>query len=382
MRRVATVLLLAGSLVGCASSANEPSLSHWRVEQDISPPKRCEPLTADQELVLGLSQEMANERRWHAALANLERLPSDIPQVRLSKARLLRLLGHVDEAQALYGSLLYSCLVADAQHGLGQIEASRRNYPQAQQHLRAAASLSPANETIRNDLGVVYMNQRQLPEARFELLTAMELDGNSRRAAQNMLVLLVYQGNWQGARELVSARGLSSEDFKRAEQRARDMREQDARALTSTKAPDGQLLATPEPAGMAAALASLPTPAAAGPLVRSATAPAGESVAAAASVPVAAPTPAAAPAPVAVPTPAPLRAFVTESASSARNVAPMSLSAAVRAWSGEQATTVAGDMPESIHDAQPAPSAGARPIVCRSTEASTPGLTVMQCQPE
>src|SRR5699024_6670868 len=71
MKRVTAMLLLAGSLAGCASNA--VSESPWLVQRDMNAPKSCEPLTADQELVLGLSQEMADAGRRHAALANLER---------------------------------------------------------------------------------------------------------------------------------------------------------------------------------------------------------------------------------------------------------------------------------------------------------------------
>lgn len=371
MKRITAMLLLAGSLAGCAS--NSVSESPWLVQRDMNAPKSCEPLTADQELVLGLSQEMADAGRRHAALANLERLPSDVPQVRLSKARLLRLLGHGSEAETLYSSLLNSCLVADANHGLGQIEAARGSYPAAQGYLRNAASLSPANEAIRNDLGVVYLNQRQLSEARFELLTAMELEESSRRAAQNMLTLLVYQGNWQAARELVTAKGLSSADFSRAEQRARDMRNQDARAPAVAMQP----LATPDPAGTAAAVASLGTPAAATQPVRSvATAPV--SVAAA---PAPVPVTTLAPVPASAPAPTPVRAFVAAStAAPARTTTPIPLAAAARAWAAEEAAT-ADDAPEQTHK-QPAPSAGARPIVCRSSGSSTPGLAIMECLPE
>lgn len=417
MRKVTTVLLLAGALTGCAGTTGEQS--PWLVQRDLNPPKRCEPLTADQELVLGLSQEMASAGRHHAALANLERLPDELPQVRLSKARLLRLLGHGSEAEALYGSLLGSCLVADAHHGLGQIDATRRNYPSAQQHLRAAASLSPANESIRNDLGVVYMNQRQLAEARFELLTAMELNENSRRAAQNLLTLLVYEGNWQGARELVNARGLSSDDFKRAEQRARTMRNNDANAQAPALA--GQPLATAQPAG----IAQVTAPAATDPRIHSAaTVPA----AAPAPVPVSAPAPAqgaagadglakaavpsqepirvplaaaaqwpahaadAAPVSAATQAPAPARTAVpvsaavqwpaaAQTAAPARPVTPMPLAVAAQAWATEEAGVAAGAA-NPVRGVQQTPSTGARPIVCRSSEANASRPSVMECHPE
>lgn len=400
MRRVTAVLLLAGTLAGCASANG--SQSPWLVQRDLSPPRNCEPLTADQELVLGLSQEMATARRWHAALANLERLPGDVPQVRLSKARLLRLLGHSSEAEVLYGSLLQSCLMADARHGLGQIEASQHNYAKAQEHLRVAASQSPANESIRNDLGVVYLNQRLLAEARFELLTAMELNENSKRAAQNMLTLLVYEGNWQGAQQLVSARGLSSDDFKRAEQRAQSMRSEDASVPTPMSVVATRPLATPEPAGTAVAVASMAAPVAPAPRVQSITtvpAAAPTSARSAVIAPTRAPVPvseaavalpvrtavAPAPAPVSAPVPvsavAPAPVHVSEVvAAPTRTVAPMSVAVAARVWAAEEAAQGDGAANQS-REVQRASSADALPIVCRPSGSSVSPRSVMECLP-
>lgn len=361
MRRTTAVLLLAGTLVGCAThSANE---SPWLVQRDTNMPRSCEPLTADQELVLGLSQEMASAGRRHAALANLERLPNEVPQVRLSKARLLRVLGHGSEAEMLFHGLLNSCLAADANHGLGQIEASRGSYPQAQSYLRTAASLSPASEAIRNDLGVVYMNQRRLSEAQFELLTAMELGDHSRRAAMNMLTLLVYQGQWQAAQELVAARGLSSADFKQAEQRAQAMRSQDAPETAALAAPTALVppLVTPEPAGTAAAVASLVTPV---------------TPVAAGQRPRAHPDPV----PVAKPAPIPLSAIQPAAQAPARTSAPMRLSDAARAWAVEEAPASAAAAAQ--REVQSRSSAGRRPIVCRSSGEGSLRQAIMECLPE
>lgn len=364
MRRATAVLLLAGTLVGCAThSANE---SPWLVQRDTNMPRSCEPLTADQELVLGLSQEMASAGRRHAALANLERLPNEVPQVRLSKARLLRVLGHGSEAEMLFHGLLNSCLAADANHGLGQIEASRGSYPQAQSYLRTAASLSPANEAIRNDLGVVYMNQRRLSEAQFELLTAMELGDHSRRAAMNMLTLLVYQGQWQAAQELVAVRGLSSADFKQAEQRAQAMRSQDAPETAAPAVPTTIVppLVTPEPAGTAAAVASLVTPVT--PVTPVA---AGQRLRAHPD-----------PVPVAKPAPIPLSAVQPAAQAPARTSAPMRLSDAARAWAVEEAPASAAAAPQ--REVQSRSSAGRRPIVCRSSGEGSLRQAIMECLPE
>lgn len=343
MRRVTAVLLIAGALTGCASN---PSESPWLVQRELNPPKSCEPLTGDQELVLGVSQEMAIAGRRHAALANLERLPSNLPPVRLSKARLLRLLGHGNEAETLYASLLSSCLVSDAHHGLGQLEASRGNNIKAQEHLRAAASLAPANDAIRNDLGVVYLNQRQLAKARFELLTAMELNEGSNRAAINMLTLLVYQGNWQAARDLVRTKGLSADEFGKAEQRAKVMRAKDVAQVAGEGQPARVAVAAP-------AQVVAPT-------------------AVSAKVPAAAPAQVVAPAAVSARAPA---------AAPARAATPISLSVAARTWALEEAAPVGGAA-NQIRNVQQESSAGVRPIVCRSSGASASRLSVMECLPE
>lgn len=364
MRQAAAVLLLAGSLIGCAGNAVDES--PWLVQRDTAAPRSCEPLTADQELVLGLSREMAGSGSLHAALANLERLPSDLPQGRLSKAQLLRLLGHSSEAEALYAGLLNSCLVADARHGLGQIAAARGDYAEAQEYLRSAASLAPANQAIRNDLGVVYMNQGRMSEARFELLTAMELAENSRGVAVNMLTLLMYEDNWQAAQELVAAKGLSSSDFSRAEQRARSMRSQSGNAAAPASMGSAQPLATPDPVGMAEAVASLTAPAEASVPGRSV-----GTTAAAVSAADAAPVKKLAPAPT------PLRAFAAESVpASART--PQPLATAVQAWTGEQTTTApSGQQAENVQQA----ATGARPLICRSRE-SGDGRAVLECLTE
>ncbi|WP_205342647.1 hypothetical protein [Denitrificimonas caeni] len=218
MKHIAVIMLLAGSLVGCAGQASSP----WLVKRENSKPKSCQPLTSDQELVLGLSQEIASSGRLHAALANLERLPENLPEARLRKAQLLRMLGR-SEAEQLYADLVNSCLAADAHHGLGQIEVARKNYNEALHHLRIATRLSPANDAMRNDLGVAYLNLRLLPEAHFELMTAMELNETDTRAAQNMLTLLIYQDKWQHARDLVARKKLTTAHFRAAEQRARTL---------------------------------------------------------------------------------------------------------------------------------------------------------------
>lgn len=198
-------------LSGCASDG-----ARWL---DQATGSSCAKPTSDQELALNMAQDMADEGRLHASLAHLESLPPTLPEVRLRKARVLRLLGS-SEAEPLYKSLLGTCRAAEGEHGLGQIAAGRGDNNQALTHLQAAVKLSPTDEKIRNDLGVVYLNQRQLDQARFQFLTAIELKQSDTLAALNLVTLLIYQDDWTQAAELVSRTGLTPDQVSDAQGRA------------------------------------------------------------------------------------------------------------------------------------------------------------------
>lgn len=249
MRRVSGLLLVVGALSGCAGNSLE---SPWLIQREMSQPPACTPLTREQELAINLSQQMQEAGNLHAALANLERLPPELPEARLRKARILRVLGR-PEAQALYQGLLGTCLLADAHHGLGQLAAGAGRYPEAVEHLKRAVSLSPTNDAMRNDLGVVYLNLRQLPQARFELTTALELNEGDARPAENLLTLLIYENRWTEASALVTRRQMTPAQFREAEQRAQQMRRDDQQAA-------GQAPAAPAPAPKPAALPAQPQP--------------------------------------------------------------------------------------------------------------------------
>lgn len=215
MKAVIAILGLA-LLTGCATDGSAP----WLAQATGG---SCAKPSSDQELTLNLAQDMADEGRLHASLANLEGLPPSLPQVRLRKARVLRLLGR-DEAEPLYKSLLGTCLAAEGEHGLGQLAAARGDNNLALTHLQAAVKLSPTDEKIRNDLGVVYLNQLKLNEARFQFLTAMELKQSDSLAALNMVTLLIYQDDWTQAAALVSRTGLTPDQVSGAQARAEKLK--------------------------------------------------------------------------------------------------------------------------------------------------------------
>jgi Flp pilus assembly protein TadD len=199
-------------LSGCASDGSAP----WLAQATGA---SCAKPTSDQELALNMAQDMADEGRLHASLANLESLPPNLAEVRLRKARVLRLLGS-SEAEPLFKSLQGTCRAAEGEHGLGQLAAARGDNKQALAHLQAAVKLSPTDEKIRNDLGVVYLNQLKLEQARFQFLTAIELKQSDTLAALNMVTLLIYQDDWTQAAALVSRTGLTPDQVNDAQARA------------------------------------------------------------------------------------------------------------------------------------------------------------------
>ncbi|KAF2408320.1 tetratricopeptide repeat protein [Pseudomonas antarctica] len=183
----------------------------------------CSKPSSDQELSLNLADEMAGDGKLHASLANLQSLPANLPQVRLRQAKAYRLLGR-SEAEPLYRSLIGTCMAAEGEHGLGQIASAKGDNGQAMAHLQRASRLAPTDEKIRNDLGVVYLNQRRLEDARFEFMTAMELKQSDPLAAVNLVTLLIYQDNWKQAAQLVSQMGLSPEQVTEAQARAEKLK--------------------------------------------------------------------------------------------------------------------------------------------------------------
>jgi len=231
------IVLCAGALAGCAGQLFAPS-GFSGAPAEV----RCqsEP-NQEQDLALSLAQEMASEGRLHAALAHLQRLPHDSPEVRLRKARVLRSLGR-EEARAQYQSLLSTCLAAAGEHGLGQLAAARGDQVEARERLERAAHMEPTDARVRNDLGVIYLRQGRTEDARFEFLTALELDQKSQVAALNLLTLLFYADQWQPAAELISRQGFSADQVRKAEARARNLKSVSVAALPEA----GEPLPTPD----------------------------------------------------------------------------------------------------------------------------------------
>src|SRR5450830_52915 len=119
---ITAVALLA--LGGCASDGRTP----WTAM--LGQGGSCAKPDADQELSLNLADDMANEGKLHASLANLQNLPESLDAVRLRKARVYRQLGR-SEAGAAYRRLAGTWRGGEGQDGLGQLAAARNDNGQA-----------------------------------------------------------------------------------------------------------------------------------------------------------------------------------------------------------------------------------------------------------
>lgn len=218
MKYTISIVLLGASLLvsGCSSMGNSASRQA----------NQCGPLEQEQQLAVQLASDMADQGRLHAALAHLEQLPEKLPEVRLRKAMILRKLED-PQATPLYESLLNSCVAAEAHHGLGQIAAINGNYEQALTRMQAAANLYPSSFTIRNDLGFVYLQRRELDKARFEFMTALELSQDDTLPLENLLTLLMYEDRWQESSALLREGRATAQDYQRAEARARQLQLED-----------------------------------------------------------------------------------------------------------------------------------------------------------
>lgn len=210
-------VLCAALLSGCAAHQVTAGFAADNGEDCANKP------TQEQELGLNLAKEMADEGRLYAALAHLQGLPQSSPEVRLRQARIMRNIGR-GEAQALYQSLIGTCLTAAGEQGLGQLAAARGDQAEATQRLERAASLAPTDAKIRNDLGVVYLNQNRTDDARFEFLTAVELSQSDTLPATNLLALLFVEDKSQQAADLVSRLHLSATQVREALTRSQQLK--------------------------------------------------------------------------------------------------------------------------------------------------------------
>lgn len=180
----------------------------------------CRELPAADSTRLTMIRQALAAGRPHAALAYLDEAASDAPEAQLLRADALRQTGRAEAAARLYEGLRGSCLAGFAHQGLGLIARRAGRIDESAGHLRRARLALPTDTAIRNDYGEVLLARGEQGEAVHEFLTAIELGPNDRRAASNLLFVLVRAGDEGKAADFARQAGLSAEEVAAVRRRA------------------------------------------------------------------------------------------------------------------------------------------------------------------
>jgi len=216
MRAESTGLLLAALLLcGCAAdgAARAPGGAALRPAAASAAPQSSNPdelasLGDDRQTSRGvytdLIRSMLAQQQYYAALAHIQeqqRRDEGNDELRFLEAETRRQLGQVVEADKLYRKLLRGEWAAQSYRGLGLLHAAR-NLPAATQFLREAVQRQPTSAEMRNDLGYALMSGGRYREALPEIATAVELDRNSAKARNNLIILLILTHDEAGVKKV------------------------------------------------------------------------------------------------------------------------------------------------------------------------------------
>jgi Flp pilus assembly protein TadD len=210
-------------LAACATSS-EPNIERGAIRSVGALPASSPQAEAasNRAIHTDLIRDMLAQGQYYAALAHLEdqkRASGDTKELQLLEAEARRKLGQTNDAIRLYNGLIKTEYDGEAHHGLGLI-VFKTNPREAVQHLRIAVQRRPTDAQFRNDLGYALMESGAYKEALPQLATAVELDQTNTKARNNLVVLLLLNGDEARARQVVQGTGISDEKFEELRRRA------------------------------------------------------------------------------------------------------------------------------------------------------------------
>lgn len=180
--------------------------------------------SADIGLRMDMIRQQMEDGRSRSALAHLDESGFDYAEAALMRGDALRDVGRRDRSDAVYETLAGGCLAADAFHGMARNAVARGDRDQALVLMRQARDARPTDAEIRNDLGYLLILEGKPKPAREELLTALELGGTGRRAASNLVMLMMQEGRVVEAERLARRYDLDDELVARLRRLATDER--------------------------------------------------------------------------------------------------------------------------------------------------------------
>jgi Flp pilus assembly protein TadD len=190
---------LVAFMVGCSNagigrtSGADPQAEGSRCDGDLGPSGNTR---------LAAIQQLLQDGKPYAALAELDGLGAETPKASWLRADALRRIDRHAEAQARYTQLLNTCLAGQAFHGLGLLAAREGRLGPSIQSLTRARQLLPTDTRVRNDLGYALLLNRQWADAQFEFLTVLDLAPKDPRASRNLVLLAFLQGKQEAGQQL------------------------------------------------------------------------------------------------------------------------------------------------------------------------------------
>jgi Flp pilus assembly protein TadD len=176
---------------------------------------------------LAAIQQMVDDNKPHAALAELDGLGERTPMTIFLRAEAWRRIERGDQARPLYTELAPTCLAGQAAHGLGLLAAREGRIAEGLQSLEKARNLRPTDAAIRNDLGYALLLDKQWDAAQFELLTAMELMPGDAKPMRNLVLLALAQGKPDAARRLIEQFKIDAPTAERLNRQAQTLQTED-----------------------------------------------------------------------------------------------------------------------------------------------------------
>ncbi|MFT4246417.1 MAG: hypothetical protein QM581_00085 [Pseudomonas sp.] len=191
----------------------------------------------DRNMYLQLIQRMQREGAWYASLAHIDayrkRFP-DSPALRVLRAEALRRSGREDEAETVYHSLTRTAEAATAWHGLGLIAATQERSGDAEYALTKAVALDPLNTDYLGDLGFNLLRDGHVEQARAPLLQAAELAPGNPRAAANLALWTLLNGQAAQAEAIMRQAALPDATRSEVYRLAGDLRSARSRPAPAT----------------------------------------------------------------------------------------------------------------------------------------------------
>lgn len=193
--KVFGLLLAASVLQGCGS---------------VSWPAQDHPLetSGETQLYLNAVEGLIQQGRHAAALAFLDSYAQSghpcTPQYFHLHGDALLALGRGQEAAADYAKLEGTPLSAYGWNGRGRIAAAAKDWATAKADFSNAVLQGPANADFLNNLAFAQLHLGEAQQSMATLRQARELDPNSPRIRNNLIIALALAGDRRGADVLLS----------------------------------------------------------------------------------------------------------------------------------------------------------------------------------